>query len=105
MLPLPLKYKVSGGATKKLFRKVAARYLPESILKRPKHGFGSPAAEWLRGKLKSLAQETLFSSKALLNSRLVEQKFTDHTNGKADHNRGLWAILMLELWYRQQRSL
>jgi len=105
MLPLPLKYKVSGGATKKLFRKVAARYLPESILKRPKHGFGSPAAEWLRGKLKSLAQETLFSSKALLNSRVVEQKFTDHTNGKADHNRGLWAILMLELWYRQQRSL
>jgi asparagine synthase (glutamine-hydrolysing) len=105
MLPLPLKYKVSGGATKKLFRKVAARYLPESILKRPKHGFGSPAAEWLRGKLKSLAQETLFSSKALLNSRVVEQKFADHTTGKADHNRGLWAILMLELWYSQQRSL
>lgn len=105
MLPLPLKYKVSGGATKKLFRKVASRYLPESILKRPKHGFGSPAAEWLRGKLKSLAHESLFSSKALLNSRVVEQKFMDHTNGKADHNRGLWAILMLELWYHQQQSL
>ena len=105
MLPLPLKYKVTVGATKKLFRKVAARYLPESILKRPKHGFGSPAAEWLRGKLKSLAQETLFSSKALLNTRIVEQKFSEHSNGKADHNRALWAILMLELWYGQQRSL
>lgn len=105
MLPLPLKYKVTAGATKKLFRKVAARYLPQSILKRPKHGFGSPAAEWLRGKLKSLAQETLFSSKALLNTRIVEQKFSEHSNGKADHNRALWAILMLELWYVQQRSL
>ncbi len=105
MLPLPLKYKVSGGATKKLFRKVAARYLPQSILKRPKHGFGSPAAEWLRGKLKPLAQDILFSSDALLKSRIVEQKFSEHSNGKADHNRALWAILMLELWYRQQRSL
>jgi asparagine synthase (glutamine-hydrolysing) len=105
MLPLPLKYKVSGGATKKLFRKVAARYLPESILKRPKHGFGSPAAEWLRGKLQSLAHETLFSSSALLKSRSVKQKFTEHVNGKADHNRTLWAVLMLELWYAQQRSL
>lgn len=105
MLPLPLKHKVSGGATKKLFRKVAARYLPESILKRPKHGFGSPAAEWLRGNLKALAEETLFSSKALLNSRVVQQKFTEHINGKADYSRGLWAILMLELWYRQQQSL
>ena len=105
MLPLPLKYKVSGGTTKKLFRKVAARYLPQSILKRPKHGFGSPAAEWLRGKLKPLAQDILFSSNALLNSRLVEQKFSEHSNGKADHNRALWAILMLEFWYRQQRSL
>jgi asparagine synthase (glutamine-hydrolysing) len=105
MLPLPLKYKVSGGATKKLFRKVAARYLPGAILKRPKHGFGSPAAEWLRGKLKSLAQETLFSSKAFLNSRIVEQKFSEHINGKADHSRALWAILMLELWYAEQPSL
>jgi asparagine synthase (glutamine-hydrolysing) len=105
MLPLPLKYKVSGGATKTLFRKVAARYLPESILKRPKHGFGSPAAEWIRGKLKSLAQETLFSSNSLLNSRVVEQKFTEHIAGKIDHSRPLWAILMLELWYSQQRSL
>jgi asparagine synthase (glutamine-hydrolysing) len=102
---LPLKYKVSGGATKKLFRKVAARYLPEPILKRPKHGFGSPAAEWLRAKLKSLAEETLFSSEALLNSRIVEQKFSEHISGKTDHSRALWAILMLELWYAQQRSL
>jgi asparagine synthase (glutamine-hydrolysing) len=104
MLPLPLKYKVSGGATKKLFRKVASRYLPPSILKRPKHGFGSPAAEWLRGKLKSLAHDILFSSNALLKSRIVEQKLSEHLKGK-DNNRALWAILMLELWYREQRSL
>jgi asparagine synthase (glutamine-hydrolysing) len=105
MLPLPLKYKVSGGATKKLFRKVAARYLPQSILKRPKHGFGSPAAEWLRGKLKPLAQDILFSSNALLKLPIVEKKFSEHSAGKADHSRALWAMLMLEFWYRGQRSI
>ncbi len=105
MLPLPLKYKVSGGATKKLFRKVAARYLPPWVLKRPKHGFGSPASEWLRSKLNPLAHGMMFSSSALLKSAVIERKFSEHTNGRADHSRALWAVLMLELWYREHRRL
>ncbi|HSE43406.1 MAG TPA: asparagine synthase (glutamine-hydrolyzing) [Acidobacteriota bacterium] len=101
MLPLPLKYKVSGTATKKLFRKVAARYLPSWILKRPKHGFGSPVAEWLRTSLRSMTQDVLFSSDAFIQAPVIKKKLTEHLEGKADHSRALWALLMLELWHRR----
>jgi asparagine synthase (glutamine-hydrolysing) len=98
MLPLPLKYKVSGTSTKKLFRKVAARYLPAWILKRPKHGFGSPVAEWLRTSLKGMAEDVLFSPNAVIQTPLIRNKFEEHLEGKTDHSRALWAVLMLELW-------
>ena len=96
-----MKYKVSGTATKKLFRKVAARYLPTWILKRPKHGFGSPVAEWLRTSLRPIMQDVLFSSDAFIQAPLIKKKCAEHLEGKADHNRALWALLMLELWHRK----
>ena len=98
MLPLPMKYKVSGTSTKKLFRKVAGRYLPSWILKRPKHGFGSPVAEWLRTSLKGMAEDVLFSPDALIQAPSVRKMFKDHIEEKSDNSRGLWALLMLELW-------
>jgi asparagine synthase (glutamine-hydrolysing) len=104
MLPLPMKYKVSGSSTKRLFRKVASRYLPSWILKRPKHGFGSPVAEWLRSDLKSMTQDVLFSSTAMISAPLVRTKFKEHQEGKSDHSRALWTLLMLELWRRNSNS-
>jgi asparagine synthase (glutamine-hydrolysing) len=100
MSRLPLQYKVSRGQTKRLFKKVASRYLPTWVLRRPKHGFGSPVAEWLRSDLKELAKETLFAPGAFLKAPLIKQRFDEHQSGIADHSRQLWALLMLELWYQ-----
>ena len=54
---LPVKWKLRRGSNKYLLRKLASRYVPRDILDRPKQGFGVPIGEWLRGPLKSWAQE------------------------------------------------
>ena len=98
MQRLPIRDKVSGVATKKLFRKVAAQYLPPWILRRPKHGFGSPAAEWLRNELREMGERAVLRSEFFPDSAILRKKWEEHQKGKRDHSRALWAILMLELW-------
>lgn len=104
MTSLPLHYKVSASSTKRIFRKVASAYLPSWVLRRPKHGFGSPVAEWLRSDLKELAYDTLFTPEVFLKSPLVKKKWEDHQSGKTDNSRQIWALFMLELWNRSRTA-
>ncbi len=98
MFSLPLRYKVSRTSTKNLFKDVASRLLPDWVRKRPKHGFGSPVAEWLRSDLKSFAEALLFDPSAFLKSTQIRHWYEQHQSESADHSKKLWALLMLELW-------
>jgi len=96
---LPEGMRVRGSTGKYLLKKSLERYLPHDILYRPKQGFVTPIAEWLRGPLSdsargiargSLAQTGFFRPDAI--SALAEA----HIAGRADHSRTLWQLLMLE---------
>ena len=54
-LPDPLK--IAGGVGKALLRKAARGRVPQAILDRPKQGFATPTAAWLRGGLRELAND------------------------------------------------
>jgi asparagine synthetase B (glutamine-hydrolysing) len=43
---MPDKYKYQKGITKYILKKVAERYLPSSLIYRPKVGFTAPAKQW-----------------------------------------------------------
>lgn len=96
---LPEGMRVRGSVGKYLLKKSLERYLPHDILYRPKQGFVTPIAEWLRGPLAdasrgiasgSLAQTGFFRPQAI--SALAEA----HIAGRTDHSRTLWQLLMLE---------
>jgi asparagine synthase (glutamine-hydrolysing) len=96
---LPEGMRVQGSTGKYLLKKTLERYLPRDILYRPKQGFVTPIAEWLRGPLApaargiatgSLAQTGFFDPKAI--AALAEA----HIAGRADNSRSLWQLLMLE---------
>lgn len=96
---LPEGMRVRGSVGKYLLKKSLERYLPHDILYRPKQGFVTPIAEWLRGPLAdasrgiatgSLAQTGFFQPQAI--KALAEA----HIAGRADHSRTLWQLLMLE---------
>ena len=79
--------------------------LPPAILARPKMGFAVPVGEWLRGGLRPLLEDTLLSNRALqrgyFRPQTVHALVDDHVSRRADRTSHIWALLMLELWFRE----
>jgi asparagine synthase (glutamine-hydrolysing) len=101
---IPADVKMAGGRTKALFKRAMEPYLPREVIYRKKMGFGMPIDEWLRTELKALAYDTLLSQPArergLMRSDYVRLLLDEHSSGRRDHHTRLWALLMLELWFR-----
>jgi asparagine synthase (glutamine-hydrolysing) len=101
---LPERVKMARGVTKALFKSAMEPYLPAEILYRPKQGFSCPVDHWFRGELKELAHDTLLSPRArqrgLFRPGYVQRLLDEHCNLVRDHHTRLWALLMLELWFR-----
>ena len=96
---LPVKYKLRGSQTKYLLKKLLCRYLPGDLVYQPKRGFGMPVAAWLRGPLKSWAEQIL-NEKSLFDGTPISQEslralFDLHNRGVRDAHPLLWSALML----------
>ena len=98
-LKLPLEWKLRGGKSKYLLRRLAERYLPREIVERPKQGFGVPIDRWLRGPLRDWARERLEERRLYERFPLDRTRVRDlldlHLSGKRDTHPLLWAVLML----------
>ena len=101
---IPAEIKLAGGVTKALFKSAMRPYLPRAILDRRKRGFGLPVDRWFRNEIKDFAYDTLLSrsagERALLRPDYVRRLLDEHCTRRRDHHTRLWALLMLELWFR-----
>jgi asparagine synthase (glutamine-hydrolysing) len=101
---LPVDLKMRGKTLKYLLRRVAAPYLPEPILKRPKQGFMFPLGRWMKGPLLPVLQHLLGNSvlieEGIFRREPIERLLTEHLTQRADHHVRLWMILNVEVWYR-----
>lgn len=101
---VPASLKLHGRQLKHILRRVAARYLPDELINRPKQGFGFPIALWMRTSLSTflrrLFAESRFVEMGLFDRAVVDRLLAEHLSGKADHNFRLWILLNLELWHR-----
>jgi asparagine synthase (glutamine-hydrolysing) len=101
---VPAEDQLAGGVTKALFRRAMTAYLPRAILTRPKRGFGCPLDHWFRGAIKDLAYDTLLSRAAaergLFRPSYLRRLLDEHCAFRRDHHTRLWALLVLELWFR-----
>jgi len=102
-LPPALKYG-RKSENKRLLRRVLYQYVPRGLVDRPKKGFASPLAIWLRGPLRDWADELLderrIRENGFFDSTRVRACWSDHLRGTSDHWRLLWGILMFEQWRR-----
>jgi asparagine synthase (glutamine-hydrolysing) len=103
-MAIPQSVKMAGGVTKALFKKAMEPYLPHELLYRPKMGFGAPVDHWLRAELKEMAYDVLLSQSAaardIFRRDYIEELLNEHMSGEYNHQYRLWALLMLELWFR-----
>ncbi|MFZ5986183.1 MAG: asparagine synthase (glutamine-hydrolyzing) [Bacillota bacterium] len=108
-MKLPKRWKLYKGQNKYLLRKLAYRYVPESIINRPKQGFSVPIDEWLRGPLKDWAYERCNDSRLFSNIPLNQSKVIEllelHESGRRNVHPLLWAILMFLDFYSNTRSI
>ncbi|MCW5682832.1 MAG: asparagine synthase (glutamine-hydrolyzing) [Pseudolabrys sp.] len=101
-LALPARLRIRDGESKWLLRRVLDRYVPRSLVERPKMGFAVPLDQWLRGPLRDWAEDLLDPQRLdLLDAVAVRRLWDDHLTGRANHAYGLWAVLMLEAWRRR----
>jgi asparagine synthase (glutamine-hydrolysing) len=101
---LPIQMKVRGRKLRYIQYKLAERYLPKEVLKRPKQGFSSALPYMLRDEYKLLyrlfLKDSVLAQEGLYKQRTVDQLLMEHQSGKTDHGNRLWLLLNSEVWYR-----
>ena len=100
----PPGMKMKHRRLKYVTRRLAERYLPRAIVRRPKKGFGFPLALWLRGPLRPMMQRTIDDSRlvqpGILRREELQRMHDEHVAGRVDHNYRLWMIFNLEVFWR-----
>ncbi len=86
-------------------KRAAAGYLPEDIVRRPKHGFQVPVGRWFREELSGYLKDILIEHlKDLFQMGYIEELLREHqVTMRRDHGQKLWTLLMLALWLKEHR--
>jgi asparagine synthase (glutamine-hydrolysing) len=104
---LPMSMKIRGTRSKWILREVLRRYVPDTLVDRPKMGFGVPIGAWLRGPLRPWAESLLEPGRLAREGHLdvarVRRTWSDLLAGRGAHEYRVWALLMLEAWLDANR--
>ena len=93
-----------AGGSKRMLRQAFAQDLPSWVFQRQKMGFAVPIGDWFRGELREMLHDYLFAKDSFAAEHfapwVIERIISEHMNGRRDHSQRLYALLMLELWWR-----
>ena len=103
-MPLDRKLRFRPGRSKVVLKRAFADLLPKSIRTRRKMGFGVPVGRWfqheLKDELRDILLDRLSLDRGLFRHDAVRTLVADHLEGRREHGHRLWALVMLELWFR-----
>jgi asparagine synthase (glutamine-hydrolysing) len=101
---LPPAVKVSGRRTKVGLRTALRGWVPDEVLDAPKQGFRPPVSDWLRSELREWSREVLLDpatiDRGYFREAEVRALLDRHAARTRDESRGIWSLLMFELWHR-----
>ncbi len=107
-MPVDLKWRRRAGRTplgKAILREAMADRLPGTVLARGKMGFGVPVGRWLAtdyaGWMRGILLDRATLARGLVRREAVEGLIDAHTGLRAEHGERLWALVCLELWFRE----
>ena len=100
---LPIRVKLDGTTTKRIYKEAVREWLPDGIVDRSKMGFRIPVDDWLR-RLPRLVEDILLDPHAIGRGLFREEGLrtilSEHLDGSRDHGYRIWTLLQLELWFR-----
>ena len=104
---LPVKSIVRDGKGKWPLQQVLKRYVPNDLVDRPKMGFNLPVAEWIRGPLRSWAEDLLSEDRLLgegyFDTSTVQNMLKEHMSGQRDWYVLIWRIIAFQSWLEKTR--
>jgi asparagine synthase (glutamine-hydrolysing) len=100
---IPSTMKLKGKQLRWFYKQAMQGLLPESILKKTKHGFGLPFGMWLQTHppLKELAYESInqLKQRDYFQSQFLDHLLVMHQSVHAAYyGEFIWVLMMLELW-------
>lgn len=106
---VPSKSKLKRGDLRHFYRKAMIGYLPDTVLRKSKHGFGLPFGLWMKDypPLMHLAEDCLekLKKRDYFNHEFISKAIESHRSGHAGYYGELiWILMMLELWLEAHDS-
>jgi len=102
LLKAPKAHLFDGVTGKIVFREAVRPWVPETIYRKPKMGFGPPDASWYRTALRPFVESRLAErrvrARGVLQWPYVERILHEHMSGAANHVSLLWSLLSLDSW-------
>jgi asparagine synthase (glutamine-hydrolysing) len=107
LLRVPWSQLADGETGKILFREAVRPWVPDSVYRKPKMGFGPPDSSWYRGRLRSWVEARLeaLGERGVIKSSYIRRKLDDHMAGRANYVALIWCFLSFESWCRQAHVL
>ena len=80
MAKIPGRYKINNGINKYILKQIVHKHVPETLMDRPKMGFGAPIISWFRLELReyfdSYLGEKSLKKHNLLNIKMIQRMKT-----------------------------
>jgi len=106
---IPGKLKIKDQTLKYILRKVAARYLPQEILTRPKEGFVLPKNTWLRQPMAMISKDILSKERLSLhgyfNQGYIDFILNKLFAGDDSVTFKIWTLIVFQIWYENHLSI
>lgn len=100
---LPQEMKISPKTTKLALRQALSGIVPEHVVQRRKLGFPVPVRKWLRtSQMRSWVEQIISAAETdhLINKQTALKLIKEHYDGRADHSRKIWVVLIFSLWHQ-----
>jgi asparagine synthase (glutamine-hydrolysing) len=106
---IPNDWKVRKGQGKAILIEALADRLPPELLHRKKMGFAVPLSPWMRGPLREMLWDSLggrrFKERGIARAEFVRHMLEEHQRERRDNKTWLWALLVLEIWFREVEAV
>ena len=105
----PPERKIENGTRKFLLRQMIKRLLPQGVVEAPKRPLQTPQREWLRGKLRSWADDLIEQTIMVyggiwFDENSVRNEWRNYCAGKSDNSFYIWQWINLGLETQNNRA-
>jgi asparagine synthase (glutamine-hydrolysing) len=102
---IPPELRLRGQSGKHILKRALRGLVPDSVIDRPKMGFGIPGRRWLDQDIPAFVRDVLCSDRArgrgVVRVPVVERMLETHLLPKSDLWPQIWSLLIFELWCQE----